>query len=88
GRNDLAIYRNGAWWIVNSLSGNSSVVSFGLATDIPAPADFDGDGSTDIAVYRGSSGDWFVLQSSNQAITGVKWGTTGDVPVPSAVIPQ
>ena len=88
GRNDLAIYRNGAWWIVNSLSNTSSVISFGLATDVPAPADFDGDGSTDIAVFRASSGDWFVLQSSNMTITGVKWGTTGDVAVPSAYIPQ
>lgn len=29
------------------------------------PADFDGDGSTDISVYRPASGAWFVRQSTN-----------------------
>lgn len=87
-RISLAIYRSGVWWIVNSLSDTSSILLFGLATNIPSPADFDGDDSTDIAVYRGSSGDWFVLRTSNQPVTGVKWGTSGDVPVQSAYIPQ
>jgi glucose/arabinose dehydrogenase len=42
------------------------------------PADFDGNGSTDISVYRpGSAGAWFI---NGQA--GSSWGTTGDIPVP------
>ena len=38
-------------------------------------ADFDGDGRTDLSVFRG--GNWFV-QRSTAGFAGVNWGTTGD----------
>ncbi|MDQ4132240.1 MAG: alpha/beta hydrolase, partial [Actinomycetota bacterium] len=41
------------------------------------PGDFDGNGTTDIAVFRPGSGAWFV----RNGVT-VFWGTSGDVPVP------
>ncbi len=88
GRHDLAIYRDGVWWIFNSLSGVPTVVAFGTATDIPAPADYDGDGITDVGVFRPSSGDWYVLRSSDGSLFGPHWGVNGDVPVPSAYLPQ
>jgi len=37
GRTDLAIYRNGTWWIRNSTAG-ASVHQYGLASDKPIPA--------------------------------------------------
>ncbi len=88
GRHDLAIYRDGVWWIANSLSGVPSVVALGTATDIPAPADYDGDGIIDIGVFRPSSGDWYVLRSSDGSVFGPNWGVNGDIPVPSAYLPQ
>ncbi|MEP7147564.1 MAG: Calx-beta domain-containing protein [Acidobacteriota bacterium] len=88
GRHDLAIYRDGVWWIANSLSGVPTVIALGTSTDIPAPADYDGDGITDIGVFRPSSGDWYVLRSSNGTLFGPNWGVSGDVPVPSAYLPQ
>ena len=88
GRHDLAIYRDGTWWVLNSLSGSFTAQPFGLASDIPAPADFDGDGSTDRAVFRPSTGDWHLLPSGIPKATGIHWGTSGDIPIPTAYIPQ
>ena len=55
----------------------------GAAGDVPVGGDFDGDGISDIAVYRVSTAHWFVLKSSTQFTSWntYQWGTTGDVPV-------
>jgi hypothetical protein len=52
-----------------------------MSGDIPAPADFDGDGKTDVAVFR--NGVWYVWNSGNNSIRADFWGTTGDIPIPS-----
>ncbi len=44
-------------------------------------SDFDGDGTTDLAVFRPSIGTWFILNSSNGAVSGVQFGTNGDKPL-------
>ena len=43
--------------------------------------DFDGDGGTDLTVFRPSTGDWFVLYSGSNTFTSAKFGQNGDVPV-------
>lgn len=45
------------------------------------PADFDGDGTADLSVFRPSSGTWFVLNSGSNTIDALQFGQDGDIPV-------
>ena len=52
-------------------------MQFGDPGDIPVPGDYNGDGTTDIAVFRPSTGQWFVRDQFT-----VQWGDRGDIPMP------
>jgi hypothetical protein len=43
--------------------------------------DFDGDGTTDLTVFRPSLGAWFTLNSGSNTFTAMNFGTNGDIPV-------
>ncbi len=58
-------------------------MQFGTPTDLPTPADYDGDGKADIAVFR--SGTWY-LQRSTAGFTGVAFGESTDKPAPNAFV--
>src|SRR5204863_4177635 len=76
----------GEWWVsYNTYGGNSDGYPrlWGLAGDIPVPADYDGDGRTDFAYWRPSTGEWCILRSSDYSIATEQLGQWGDIPVPA-----
>ena len=74
--------REGLWMFMMSASGYSrATVALGGREYIPVPADYDGDGITDFAVYQSATGQWVVMMSSHPGALGsVMWGGPGFVP--------
>ncbi|HMT07585.1 MAG TPA: FG-GAP-like repeat-containing protein [Pyrinomonadaceae bacterium] len=85
-KTDVSIFRpNGAsseWWWLRSSNGGNSAVVFGANTDTIVPADYTGDGKTDVAFWRPSTGNWFILRSEDLTFYAFPFGANGDVPVP------
>lgn len=90
GKKDFAVYRpststppgSGTWYIVQSSNNALSAPQFGLPTDKLVPADYDGDGKADVAVYRPSSGEWLISKSSDSSLLTYQFGNNTDKPMP------
>ncbi len=93
GMTEAAVIRNQngslIWYILRSGFNFSTyysqfyTVQFGLNGDIAAVEDFDGDRTTDIAVFRPSNGVWYILRSSNGEFQAIQFGVAGDIPQPA-----
>jgi hypothetical protein len=77
---EAAVFRTSGnmWFRMNLVSFGVNGQAFGLASDTRTPADFDGDGKTDLAVWR--NGTFFVLESRSGILRGQPWGVAGDDP--------
>jgi PKD repeat protein len=69
----IGLFRNGFWildyngnYVWNGPgTGNDLVAGFGAAGDIPIVKDWDGDGISEIAVFRPSAGQWLIDYNGN-----------------------
>jgi len=61
----IAVFRSGEWFLDKDLPGWQSLAveghiqNFGLPTDIPVAGDMNGDGFSEVGVYRAATGQWF-----------------------------
>lgn len=79
-------------WFANDAVSGANVLPFasfwwGEPGDIPVPGDYDGDGRFDYAIFRPSTGQWFIRNTNGAVVwddgTGPQvWGGPGDIPVP------
>ncbi len=91
GKTDIAVVREGAtptanlvWYVLQSADLSAKIVSFGLTgSDLNTQNDYDGDGKTDIAVWRDTNGTFYTLKSSDSSATATQWGSPSDFPVAS-----
>lgn len=86
---DIAIWHpkngtqcNGCGWYVKRSSTNTIAYTadWGDNADLTVPADYDGDGKTEKAVWRPSEGNWYIIQSQTNTVRLDNWGQSGDKP--------
>jgi hypothetical protein len=86
---DVSVFRpsDRTWYVNGSLSGFSAR-GWGLANDEMIPEDYDGDGITDIASWRGDSGNpdlsfFDIINSADGSLRKEQFGSLGDSPLPA-----
>jgi hypothetical protein len=74
----MAVWRpsNGLWYIKGVDTDR-----LGQDGDIPVPADYDGDGRTDLAIWRPTDGTWHIRYRAGGGMAK-PWGMPSDVPAP------
>jgi hypothetical protein len=73
------------WYVDRSAGGAPLVVNWGTAGDVPVAGHYAGDARTDYAVWRPSTGSWWILPTDGTPSYAVNWGggQYGDQPVPA-----
>lgn len=95
GKTDLMNVRvNGSdveWWALMRDGSQRTTIwgAVGIAgfSEFAAQGDFDGDGATDLGIWRRDNGStsnsfFYTLRSSDSMFEAFEWGSSGDAPVP------
>ena len=92
GRTDYTVVRNTGggsggqvtWFINLNGTGSTQGIQWGISTDFFVAGDFDGDGKTDVTIYRPNANptlsNFYILQSSDSTVNIQNFGLTGDDP--------
>jgi hypothetical protein len=78
-----AINGNGILGNADATDQHFALVAYNFNGNKTTPFDFDGDGKTDVAVFRPSNGGWYVSQSSNGEFRSQAFGLSSDRIVPA-----
>jgi hypothetical protein len=78
---DIGTFREGQY--IDDLIVSDGYVCSCVSVQTHAPFDFDGDGKTDLSVFRPSDSqtepDFLIQNSANSSFTGAAWGSTQDL---------
>jgi len=82
------LYTAGTWYISDTFGASGMTYQFGDANSIPAAADFDGDGSTELAVYQRAdhadgayrAGTWYIYSLVTGVGRIIVWGNADFLP--------
>jgi|GEM_PF-717213 len=83
---DFAVWRpsNGTWYVLGGPGSQQTSFQWGNGTntppDKPVPGDYDGDGKTDFAVFRFSTGEWWQNLSANGGTSVPVFGSSSVTP--------
>jgi len=90
-KTDLAVARRSStsltgpvvWYALRSSDGGLLAVNFGITEyDTPIQNDYDGDGKTDLAIWRETDATFYILKTTGGgSTTFIPWGYTTDMPV-------
>lgn len=71
----------GTGWFIDSVVVRATSSCSFAPVGVRSRADYDGDGRTDLSVFRPSEGNWYVARSQG-GISVINWGQNGDEPTP------
>ncbi len=67
----------------SGISSANFTISAATSAPVRSAFDFDGDGKSDVSIFRPASGEWWYLRSSNGSVPAVQFGGATDKIVPA-----
>lgn len=91
GKTDIAVVREGAtptdfltWFVRRSSDGTTYSRAWGVTgTDLLVQNDYDGDGRTELAIWRNTDGRFWIINTLTNVVTTRAWGVSNDLPIAS-----